>query len=119
MTASSTSCLVHCFDNGLVLLAEPLPWLSSVGFDIAIPAGAAFDPEDRQGLASLTTDMVLRGAGPRDARAFLGDLENLGVVWSESVGHRFIHLSAAMLPKHLRDALAIFSDVLRKPRLPQ
>ena len=119
MTASSTPCLVHCFDNGLVLLAEPLPWLSSVGFDIAITAGAAFDPEDRQGLASLTTDIVLRGAGPRDARAFLEDLENLGVVWSESVGHRFIHLSAAMRPKHLRDALAIFSDVLRKPRLPQ
>ncbi len=100
-------------------MAEPLPWLSSVSFDIAIPAGALFDPEDRQGLASLTTDMVLRGAGPRDARAFLEDLENLGVVWSESVGHRYIHFSAAMRPDYLREALAIFSDVLRKPRLPQ
>lgn len=109
----------HRFENELTLLGEHLPWLNSVSFDIAIPAGSAYDPEGRYGLAALTTEMLLRGAGPRNARQFLEDLENLGVIWSESVGHRFIHLNAAMRANQLLPALSIFRDVLLSPHLPK
>lgn len=109
----------HQFDNGLVLLGESMPWLDSVGLALAIPAGSAFDPEDRAGLASLTTEMILRGAGSRDSRQFLEDLENLGIIWSESVSRKHITLTAAMRANRLGDALSIFADVVLRPRLPQ
>jgi len=110
---------IHRFDNGLVLLGESMPWLDSVGLALAVPAGSAFDPEDRAGLASLTTEMVLRGAGSRDSRQFLEDLENLGIIWSEAVSRLHIVLTATMRASQLSEALPIFADVLLRPRLPR
>ena len=70
----------HEFDNGMVLVAESMPSLESVAFSFAVPAGCVFDPQDRQGLSAFTCEMALRGAGSRDNRRFIEDLENLGVI---------------------------------------
>jgi predicted Zn-dependent peptidase len=110
---------VHRFDNGLILLGESMPWLDSVGFAVAIPAGSAFDPESRAGLASLTTEMILRGAGDRNSRQFLEELENLGIIWSEAVSRQHILLTATMRASRLPDAVAIFSDVILRPHIPR
>ena len=71
--------LSHVFPNGLVLLAEPMHWLQSAAFSFLVPAGCIHEPTARLGLASFTCEMTLRGAGPRDNRQFVLDLDNLGV----------------------------------------
>ena len=75
----------HTYPNGLVLLAEPMNWLQSAAFTFLTPAGCVHDPADRAGLSSFTCEMATRGAGPRDSRQFVLDLDNLGVERSESV----------------------------------
>ena len=75
----------HRYDNGLTLVAESMPSLESAALSILVPAGCAYDPGDRLGLSTLTCEMVLRGAGSRDSRQFVEDLENLGVQRGESV----------------------------------
>ena len=72
--------------NGMVLVGEPTPSLESAAFTFLLPAGCCYDPPKRAGLASLTGEMMLRGAGPRDSRTWVSDLENLGVERGESVG---------------------------------
>ena len=62
--------------------------------------------------------MALRGAGPRDSRQFILDLDNLGVERSESVAGAHTSYSGATLSENLPAALAIFADVLRRPHLP-
>lgn len=109
---------VHHYANGLVLLAEPMPWVESAAFTIAVPAGSGWDPADRSGLASVTCEMCLRGAGDRDNRRFISDLESLGVEWSESVAAYHIRFTGACAADVLPQALRIFADVLRRPRLP-
>ncbi|MGQ9504409.1 MAG: M16 family metallopeptidase [Thermogutta sp.] len=109
----------HRFDNGLILIGESMPWLNSVGLAMAIPAGSAYDPQDRAGLASLTTEMILRGCGNRNSRQFLEELEHLGIIWSEAVTRQHIVLTAAMRASFLSDACAIFSDVILRPRIPR
>ena len=71
--------LSHAYDNGLVLVAEPMMSLESAAFTFMVPAGCALDPDDRMGLGSLTCEMALRGSGKRDSRQFIQDLENLGI----------------------------------------
>ena len=108
----------HTYPNGLVLVAEPMIGLQSAAFAFLTPAGCAHDPVDRAGLSSFTCEMVLRGAGPRDSRQFILDLDNLGVERSESVSSEHSTYSGATVAENLPKALAIYADVLQRPHLP-
>src|SRR6187200_1802688 len=104
--------------NGMVLVGEPSKALESAAFTFLLPAGCCFDPPGRAGIASLTSEMMLRGAGPRDSRAWISDLENLGVERGESVGVAQATYHGATLRDNLYPALELFADLLRRPHLP-
>ena len=108
----------HVFPNGLALVAQPMDWLQSAAFSFLVPAGCVYEPAARLGLASLACEMTLRGAGPRDNRQFVLDLDNLGVVHHAAVSSTRTSYGGAMLAENLPAALAIFADVLRRPHLP-
>ena len=109
----------HTYQNGLVLVAERMDWLKSAAFTFLVPAGCVHDPADRGGLGSFTCEMALRGAGDRDSRQFILDLDNLGVERSESVSSTHAGFSGAMVAENLPKALSIYADLLRRPLLPE
>lgn len=111
--------LSHVYSNGLVLLAEPMVSVESVAFTFRVPAGTSVEPTDKGGLAGLTCEMMLRGAGPRDNRQFVTDLDNLGVQRGESVGDAHAVFSGATLARNLSPTLEIYADLTRRPHLPQ
>lgn len=108
----------HIFDNGLVLLAEPVASFESAAFTLLLPCGYSDDPADRLGLGNLLCDMAMRGAGDRDSRQLVRELEILGVESGESIGASQTSFSGATLADNLIDALDIYADVVRRPRLP-
>ena len=110
--------LSHEFPNGLVLLAEPMDWLQSAAFTFLTPAGCVHDPSDRGGLAEFACEMTLRGAGSRDNRRLVLDLDNLGVERSESVSDAHACFGGVTLAENLFPALAVYADILRRPHLP-
>lgn len=109
----------HVFDNGLALVAEPILSRESAAFSIVAPAGCVSEPADRAGLASFTVDMALRGAGPRDSRQFVTDLDNLGVERDDGVSDANASFSGATLARNLPAALGIYADLLRRAHLPE
>jgi predicted Zn-dependent peptidase len=108
----------HTYPNGLVLVAEPTPALQSAAFTFLAPAGCVYDPADRGGLGSYTCEMSLRGAGQRDSRQFILDLDNLGVERAEGVANAHASYSGATVAENLPKTLAIYADLLRRPHLP-
>ena len=72
-------------------------WLQSAAFSFLVPAGCVNEPASRLGLASLTCEMTLRGAGPRDNRQFVLDLDNLGVEHHASVSSTRVAYGGATL----------------------
>jgi predicted Zn-dependent peptidase len=108
----------HNFDNGLVLLAEEMPWLESAAMALLVPAGAATDPEARLGLANFTCEMVQRGCGERNSRQVVEALDRLGVERSASVGGAHVSFGAALQAQHLEEVLSIYADTVRRPLLP-
>jgi predicted Zn-dependent peptidase len=62
--------------------------------------------------------MMLRGAGPRDSRTWVSDLENLGVERGESVGVAQATFHGATLRDNLAAALGLFADLILRPHLP-
>jgi len=116
--AVTESIFSHTFDNGMTLVAEPNASLESAAFTFLTPAGCCHDPVEQSGLAAFACEMALRGAGSRDSRAFIEDLENLGVERSESVSVAQASYCGATLADNLPAALDIYADLLRAALLP-
>lgn len=102
----------------MVIVGEPNHAFESAAFHFLIPCGRRHDPVELAGLASLTCEMTLRGAGSRDSRAVVNDLENLGIERGESVGVSQTVLSGAGVAENLTEALPIYADIIRRPTLP-
>ena len=115
----TSSIFTHTYENGLVLLAEPMDWLESAAFTVLLPAGCCYDPADRPGLANFTCEMAQRGCGPRNSRQFVADLERLGVDRTASVSNTHTSFGGAMLAENLPAALSIYADLIRRPHLPE
>ena len=103
--------------NGIVLLGEELPGLESVAVAFHSPAGAIHDGPGRCGLATLSGEMMLRGAGSRSSRQIVEALEGSGVQWAQGVSMSHASFSGAMVARQLADALPIYADILRRPLL--
>jgi predicted Zn-dependent peptidase len=114
---SEPSVSSHRYDNGLVLVAETIPSVRSAAFTFLLPAGAAYEPEDGGGTASMLAEWITRGAGDLDSRGLISALDNLGVSHSEGAQTAHSSISAATLGRNLVPALALFADVIRRPLL--
>ncbi len=109
----------HQFENGLTLLAEPMPWLKSAAISISVPAGCQLDPEEKIGVGNFTCEMIQRGCGNRDSRQYIEDLEYLGADCSSSVSNSHSYYAGAMPADSLHEVVSIYSDLLRRPHLPE
>jgi predicted Zn-dependent peptidase len=109
----------HTFDNGLTLLGEHMPAMQSAAMTLLVPAGAATDPVDRSGSATILSDLVLRGAGERDSRQLTDYLDSLGLQRSNSVGVHHSRFGCAAVAEKVIEGLSVYSDILRRPHLPK
>ncbi len=108
----------HTFENGLILVGEPRTELRSAAFTFLVPCGTVYEPAGRAGLSGFVCEMVQRGAGQRDSRQLVRDLDNLGVQSHDSVSAAHVAFVGATLGENLGAALAIYTDVLRQPHFP-
>jgi predicted Zn-dependent peptidase len=109
----------HTFANGLTLLVEPMGHVRSAALNFLVPAGCVYDPPAHLGAGSVLADLMMRGAGTRDSRELTLALDGLGLDHDESVGALHTRFWASTLAKNIPAALAIYADILRKPRLPK
>jgi predicted Zn-dependent peptidase len=107
------------FPNGLTLLLEPMPHVRSAAFAFLMPAGCRHDPPGKDGLATVLSDLITRGAGKSDSRQLSDALDRLGLDRSESTGIINMSFSGSLLSRNLPAALELYSDILRRPRLPE
>ena len=108
----------HTFANGLTLLAEQMPAMQSAAMTLLLPAGAATDPVDRSGSATVLSDLVLRGAGARNSRELTEFLDSLGLQRSSGVGIHHSRLGCAAVAPRVIEGLATYADIVRRPHLP-
>ena len=98
------------------LVTERIGAVRSVGLTWLLPAGIARDPDDRVGRAPLFAELLLRGAGDRDARADADAFDLLGASRSTGVETFTLSLRATLLGANLDDTLPRLVDTVRAPR---
>lgn len=104
--------------NGLNLVAQPMPGTQSLAMTMLLPAGAAHEPQGQQGIATVLSEMICRGAGKLDAKTHSDALDLLGVQRSTSVDSTRLRLDATMIGSKLPDALPLLLDMILAPALP-
>ena len=104
--------------GGITLVAERMEHLHSVAVRILVPAGGIHDPQRKQGLSNLLSEMMDRGAGTRNSKQLSDAFETLGVDYSIGTGTHCIAISATFLSENMKPAMELLSDVLIRPKLP-
>jgi len=103
--------------NGMTLLGQKMPQVSSAAMTLVVPAGASHDPAGLAGSAAVLSEWCLRGAGDRDTRQLNDALDALGCQHHESVRSDHMIFSAGLLGRNLQAVLALYADILLRPRL--
>ena len=107
----------HTFSNGLTLVVQELPWLPTASFDLLLPFGASTDPVGALGSAAVLAEWLDRGAGELDSRGLSDALDALGVRRGGGAGGESTMLSGSLLADALPEALELYADIVRRPRL--
>jgi zinc protease len=85
----------------------------------AFPGGAALDPADKGGLASMVSAMLDEGAGPYDTNAFHDRLEDLAGQLRFDAGQDEFSGSLRMLKRNLGDTADLLHVALTEPHFTQ
>ena len=110
----------HVLDNGLVVyLLEDDKWPLVEG-QIMVRTGAAFEPAEKVGLASVTGN-VLRTGGTETVSAddLDAELERMGAYIESSIGNTSGSLSFSFLTPNASRGLQLVADVVRRPAFEQ
>ena len=105
--------------NGITVLGEPMPNVSSAAFSILVAIGAATDPKGLEGASSALAEMFHKGSGEYDARQLSDLFEDMGATRSHTSGIEVSVYSGALLGENISRALELYATVLLKPRLPE
>lgn len=102
---------------GTPLVMESMSGVKSVGLTWLLPAGNATDPDDRQGMAPMLSELLMRGSGSLDSRGFADAMDTLGVSRSVDSATMHMRMGFALLGTRLMDALPLAVDMVLRPRI--
>ncbi|HZO72914.1 MAG TPA: pitrilysin family protein [Ktedonobacteraceae bacterium] len=119
----------HQLPNGIELIGQYMPSLSSITFGFQLDAGVIHEADEKQGLAHLFEYMLFQGTKRKDARALNEAFETLGarkgastsletsMVWSQIVHNKFdatlelVH-ELLLLPTFPKDELEQMRNII-------
>ncbi len=105
--------------NGLQIVVVENHRLPLVSVSLTMLGGASHDPAGKEGLASLTSDLLLRGTATRSADEIAAEIESVGSSLNASAGNDFFTLSTTVLKEHLELAFDLVGDVLLRATFPE
>src|SRR5215471_12878065 len=91
----------HQLPNGIEMIGQYMPSLSSISFGFQLDAAVVHEPEERLGLAHLFEYMLFQGTKQKNARELNEAFESLGarkgastsletaLIWSQIVNSKF------------------------------
>jgi zinc protease len=104
--------------NGIVLLVAERPAVPIVAVRLLTRAGAAFDPDDRAGLANLTSGVLTRGTANRTGPEIDSAIEFVGGSLEAAAGRDSLTVALSVQKKDLALGLDLLSEVVLSPTFP-
>ena len=105
--------------NGLRLVVAPVTKLPLVTAVALVEAGATQEPEGKEGVATLTAQMLLEGAAGLDGAALADRFERIGASVEAYADWDVAAVTLSAMSTRLPESLALVRDLLRAPTFPE
>ena len=105
--------------NGLQLVLVERHTQPVLSLSLAMPAGSAYDPAGKEGLADMVAGLLTKGAASRSAEQIAGTIEGVGGSLAAGAGADFMTARTDVLASDAPLAFELLSDVVRRPTFPQ
>src|SRR5437764_10534874 len=109
----------HLLPNGIEMVGQYMPSLSSITFGFQLDAAIINEPEDKSGLAHLFEYMLFQGTKQKDARALNEAFESLGVRKGASTGWETARIIAQLVHTRFDAARPLIHDIFLSPTFPR
>jgi zinc protease len=102
--------------NGMTLIVMPRHDIPLVSFNAVLRGGETAGAPGKSGVASLVAGLLEKGAGKRDAFAFVDAVENVGGTFNAAAGPESIAIRGQFLARDQQLMLELLADALLRPR---
>ena len=102
--------------NGLRMIVVESHRQPVLSVSLSIPAGSAYDPAGKHGLADFVAGLLTKGAGSRSADEISQAIEGVGGSLGATATPDFITVQADVLSSSAPLAFELLSDVVLRPR---
>lgn len=109
----------HTLANGIELIGQYTPSLSSISFGLQLDAAIIHEPEEKQGLAHLFEYMLFQGTKTKDARALNEAFESLGARKGASTSLETAMVWAQIVNTKFDATIDLFRDILLTSTFPR
>jgi len=103
--------------NGVQLILIPRHDVPLIAMQAVVRGGASVDQPALAGVASLTAELLTRGAGERDAFAFAESVEDVGGLFEAEAHSEAVLVHAQFLARDRDLMLSLLADALQRPHL--
>jgi predicted Zn-dependent peptidase len=101
--------------NGLRILLVESKRQPVVSLALMLSAGDAYDPNGKEGLATIVSSVLTKGAGKRTADQVSSDIEGVGGSIGASSGPDFMNVRANVLAENAPLAFELVADAVARP----
>lgn len=106
-------------DNGATLLLMERHDVPLIAFQALLRGGALADPTNKAGTANLLAQVLLKGAGARDAVQFAEAVAGVGGSFNADADTESLLLNGQFMSRDQDLMIELLSDVLQRPHLRQ
>lgn len=101
--------------NGLTVAIEPMSGVRSAAVTWILTTGAARDPLDKQGIAAMWDELLVRGTTSLSSREQADAFDRLGSARSVDAAILTMRLSLTCMGSRLLDVLPLYTDMVLRP----
>ncbi len=102
--------------NGLSLYGIENNEVPLVQFDITIPGGQLLDPKNKEGVASLCSDLMMEGTVNKTPAELEEAIGLLGANINMYTTNEDFHITGSCLSKNFKETMALVKEILMEPR---
>lgn len=103
---------LHC---GMPLIVEEMHNVRSAAVSWLLPCGCAHDRADLEGLSTIQSELLMRGAGSLDSRQQADAFDRLGASRGTELGTLTMRISGTMLGSQVTQVLGLYADMVLRP----
>lgn len=103
-------------ENGIEVYGIENNEIPLVQFDITIPGGQRLDPDGKEGVSYLLSDLMLQGTATKTPAELEEALGLLGANVYISTGNEDFRISGTCLSKNLKSTMKLVKEILLQPR---